>query len=77
MTLLTPQPSQSFWHVPPVGNSYHSGLNRRIAPLSVEDEMSLMALGCTVEEPVKQTSWRPSPSIDVVSSDASDPEVEA
>ncbi len=48
--LLTPQPNQAFWHVPPAGNSYHSDAARRLIPLTDADENALIALGCTVEE---------------------------
>ncbi len=61
VVLLAPQPNQSFWHVPPVGNSYHSDVNRRLIPLSDADTHALIQLGCEVEETRERLPWRLTP----------------
>lgn len=46
MKLKSPQPFQSFFHVGPNGNTYHSDKHGSITPLNSDDDAALRALGC-------------------------------
>lgn len=64
MKLKSPQPNQTFWHVAPSGNSYHSDEEGHLTPLTPADECSLRALGCVdvpdKKEPVLAADGAPS-----------------
>ena len=49
MKLLTPQPNQHFFHLVRTGNSYHSGPDRIVTPLTSDDEATLRGMGCVDE----------------------------